>query len=151
MAMTTALYEKTSFPEEIEEGLIPEPSEGEIEQFKQQVSEWIKIDDQIRKLSIALRERRTHQKALGKKVQEFMIQHKYSNIDTKHGLIKSNCIDTPVPVKLTEVRTKVDQLDDSVKLSKKEIIEKFFEGERPTVKKQSLLRKVPKVSMHLDL
>jgi len=147
----TTLYEKESFPEENIEDLIPEPSENEIAQFKQQISEWIKIDDQIRKLSIALRERRTHQKALGKKVQEFMIQHKYSNIDTKHGVIKSNCLDVQLPIKLTEVRTKVEELDDSVKLSKKEIIEKFFEGERPTVKKQSLLRKVPKVSMHLDL
>jgi hypothetical protein len=149
--MTSILYDKSSFPEESVEELIPEPSEDEISQFKQQISEWIKIDEQIRKLSIALRERKTHQRALGKKVQEFMIQHKYTNIDTKLGIIKSNVVDVPVPVKLTDVRTKVDALDENVKLTKKEIIEKFFQGERPTVKKQSLTRKVPKVSMHLDL
>jgi hypothetical protein len=149
--MTSTLYDKSSFPEESVEELIPEPSEDEISQFKQQISEWIKIDEQIRKLSIALRERKTHQRALGKKVQEFMIQHKYTNIDTKLGIIKSNVVDVPVPVKLTDVRTKVDALDENVKLTKKEIIEKFFQGERPTVKKQSLTRKVPKVSMHLDL
>jgi hypothetical protein len=151
MAKNDVLYDKASFPEESVEKLIPEPSEEEIAQFKQQISEWIKIDEQIRKLAIALRERKTHQRALGKKVQEFMIQHKYTNIDTKLGIIKSNVADVPVPVKLVDVRTKVDALDDNVKLTKKEIIEKFFKGERPTVKKQSLSRKVPKVSMHLDL
>jgi hypothetical protein len=151
MSKNDVLYDKGSFPEESVEKLIPEPSEEEIAQFKQQISEWIKIDEQIRKLSIALRERKTHQRALGKKVQEFMIQHKYTNIDTKLGIIKSNVADVPVPVKLVDVRTKVDALDDNVKLTKKEIIEKFFKGDRPTVKKQSLSRKVPKVSMHLDL
>ena len=145
------LYDKNSFPNEQSDEPVNKPSTEDFAQFKQQVAEWIKIDDQIRKLSIALRERRTHQRALGKKIQDFMIKHKYDNLDTKHGLIQSNVKEVLQPIKLTDVRSKIEELDENEKLSKEQIIERFFEAERPTVKKQSLNRKIPKVSMHLDL
>lgn len=149
------LYDKASFPIENTSSQSEDPSvkpiSDEFAQFKQQVGEWIKIDDQIRKLSVALRERRTHQRALGKKIQEFMINHKYDNLDTRHGLIQSNVKEVAQPIKLTDVRTKIEELNDNEQLTKEQIIERFFEGERPTVKKQSLSRKIPKVSMHLDL
>ena len=145
------LYDKTSFPNENNNEPINKPSNEDFDQFKQQVAEWIKIDDQIRKLSIALRERRTHQKALGKKIQEFMIKNKYDNLDTKHGVIQSNVKEVLQQIKLTDIRSKIEELDETEKLSKEQIIERFFEAERPTVKKQSLHRKIPKVSMHLDL
>jgi seryl-tRNA synthetase len=149
------LYDKSSFPtRNNDEGgneEVVRPSEDDFAQFKQQVAEWIKIDDQIRKLSIAIRERKTHQRALGKKVQEFMVKNKYDNLDTKHGVIKSNVKEVAQPIKLAEVRTKIEELDDDTPLTKKELMEKLFEAERPVITKQSLLRKIPKVSMHLDL
>jgi len=145
-----ALYEKESFPEEPKEAIAPKPEE--LAQFKQQVAEWIKIDDQIRKLSIATRERRTHQRALGKKIQEFMILHKYDNLDlNRHGIIHSNIKQVTQPVKLNEIKTKIEELDSNTALTKEQLKEKFFNAERPTVRKQSLSRKIPKVSMHLDL
>ena len=145
------LYDKMSFPDEDNTKNVIKPSDEDFGQFKQQVSEWIKIDDQIRKLSIALRERRTHQRAMGKKIQEFMINHNYDNLDTRQGLIQSNVREVAVPIKLTDVRTKIEELEENESLTKEQIIERFFEIERPTVKKQSLLRKIPKVSIHLDL
>ena len=145
------LYDKESFSEEEVNTLIPPPNEDDINNFKQQVSEWIKLDEQTRKLAIAIRERKTHQRALGKKIQDFMVTHKYDNLNTQHGLIKSNVKDVSLPIKLTEIRNKIEELDEEEKLTKAEIIQRFFEVERPTVKKQSLQRKVPKVSMHLDL
>jgi len=147
------LYDEKSFEDREKEmrDLLPPPSEEDITNFKQQVSEWIKLDEQTKKLAIAIRERKTHQRALGKKIQDFMISHKYDNLNTQNGVIKSNVKDVVQPIKLSEIRNKIEELDENQKLTKAEIIEKFFDAERPKVKKQSLLRKVPKVSMHLDL
>ena len=39
-----------------------EPSEEELENFKNLVNEWFKYDDQIRKLQIAIKERKTYQR-----------------------------------------------------------------------------------------
>ena len=130
------LYDKSSFPSRNDGGgndEVVRPSEDDFAQFKQQVAEWIKIDDQIRKLSIAIRERKTHQRALGKKVQEFMVKNKYDNLDTKHGVIKSNVKEVAQPIKLAEVRTKIEELDDDTPLTKIELMDKLFETERTVI------------------
>jgi predicted nucleic acid-binding Zn-ribbon protein len=157
------LYE---FSQDIEEE-IPRPSEAETADFKQQVSEWLKLDDQVRKLNIAIRERRTHQRALSSKVQDFMIKYRYDNLNTTQGVIKSNVRSVKQPLKMTEVRIKLDEIfnefvngnvayteneESVVEYSKfKKLIEDIFETERPTVVKQSLKRTIPKVSMRLEL
>ena len=157
-----ALYE---FSQDIEEE-IPRPSEAETHDFKQQVSEWLKLDDQVRKLNIAIRERRTHQRALSSKVQDFMIKYKYDNLNTTQGVIKSNIRNVKQPLKMTEVRIKLDEIfngglsgltstdnEESVVeyLKLKKLIEDIFETERPTTEKHSLKRSIPKVSMRLEL
>jgi hypothetical protein len=149
--MTDQLYNIESFPEDALKEHIPDPSDEELILFKQQVAEWIKIDDQVRKLSIAIRERRVHQKTLSKKVQEFMIKNGYNNLNTQQGVIKSNVRDVKQPLKLNEIRIKIEELDESETLTKEQIIQRFFEIEREITQKQSLRRQIPKVSMNLDL
>jgi predicted nucleic acid-binding Zn-ribbon protein len=164
-AASEKLYKMSN--EEIDENL-PKPSAEETDLFKQQVAEWLKLDDQVRKLNIAIRERRTHQRALSTKVQEFMIKYKYDNLNTTQGVIKSNVRTVRQPLKLGDVRTKLDEMFNEVVIEStsgentlqdhsevytklKEMIEKIFDGERPTVVKQSLNRRIPKVSMSLEL
>lgn len=133
----------------------PKPSDEETVMFKQQVAEWLKLDDQVRKLNIAIKERRTHQKALTTKVQQFMIKYGYDNLNTNQGVIKSNVRTVRQPLKLGDVRCKIDELyatvDQSLQAPLRKIVEDIFEAERPTVTKQSLNRRIPKVSMSLEL
>lgn len=134
---------------------MPKPTDDETAMFKQQVAEWLKLDDQIRKLNIAVKERRTHQRALTTKVQEFMIKYGYDNLNTNQGVIKSNVRNVKQPLKLVDVRSKIDELSATVDVSLQEplrkIVEDIFEAERPTVMKQSLQRRIPKISMSLEL
>ena len=131
----------------------PVPSEEDTESFKGQVAEWLKLDDQIRKLNIAIRERRIHQRVLSGKVQQFMIKYKYDNLNTNQGIIKSNVREVKQPLKLNDVKSKLEDIlsNDSGTLNFKEAIMKIFEDERPTVTKQSLHRRIPKVCMSLEL
>ena len=143
-----SLYEEVADLLEEQETAPPTPEELEI--FKQQVAEWMKLDDSIRKLSVAIRERRVHQKALSTKVQEFMIKHGYDNLNTQQGRIRSNVRNVKQPLKLTDIRAKLLELGDQ-KLTGEEIIQRILDAERPTVEKQSLRRVVPKVSLSLDI
>ena len=131
------------------------PTDEETEGFKQQVSEWIKLDDQTRKLVCAIKERRTHQRALAKKIQEFMIKFGYDNLKTTQGVIKSNVRNVKQPITVNSIRTKLEEvLNDAEKLKDgdyKTLVSSIFEAERPTVVKQSLTRRIPKVSMSLDI
>lgn len=127
----------------------PPPTEDEMDDFKQKVAEWARMDDQIKKLSVATRERRVHQKALGAQIQEFMMRFRYDDLNTRSGIIRSNVRVVPVPLKLKDVRARL--LEVIGEEQGEEIIEKVFAGDRPLVEKRSLRRIVPKVSMSLDL
>ena len=131
------------------------PTDEETENFKQQVSEWIKLDDQTRKLVCAIKERRTHQRVLSKKIQEFMIKFGYDNLKTTQGIIKSNVRNVKQPITVNTIRSKLEEmLGDEEKIKGgdyKTLVTSIFEAERPTVIKQSLTRRIPKVSMSLDI
>jgi seryl-tRNA synthetase len=147
---TSGIYDEKSFNNSEDNVQLIQPTESELEEFKQQFSEWIKMDDQIRKLEIAMKERKTHKKALEKKVCEFMTKFKYDNLNTKHGQIKCNIKMIPQPVKYSKIKTTI--FDSN--MSPDEIIKglkNMIVSDVPKVKKENLRRIMPKVSMNLDL
>lgn len=125
------------------------PTEEEMDDFKQKVADWARMDDQIKKLSVAVRERRVHQKALGAQIQEFMMQFRYDDLNTRSGIIRSNVRVVAVPLKMKDVRARL--LEVIGEEHGEEIADKVFAAERPLVEKRSLRRIVPKVSMSLDI
>lgn len=139
------LYDPSTF-----EGgeIIDPPTDEELETFRQQVSEWSKLDDQVRKLGIAIRERRIHQRALTSKIQDFMFKHGYDNLNTNSGRIKASVRQVRQPLKLKDIREKILALHN---LSGEELVAQIFDAERPTVEKKALRRIMPKVSLSLDV
>ena len=122
------------------------PSEEELLEFRQQVDEWIKLDDQIRKLNVAVRERRTKQRSLAAIIQQFMIRHSYDNLSTNHGRIVSSVRVVKVPLKPAEVKSRLLQLQGP---AAEPLVQQLFEENRRTVERKSLRRVVQKVSLHL--
>lgn len=131
-----------------EEAPPTQPPPEELTEFKNMVSEWTKIDEQVKKLNIAMRERKIHQSALSTSIMEFMQKYGYDNLNTNQGKIVHNVRKVKQPLKLTEIKELILQNPD---LSAEELVHKIFDGERPTSTKQSIVRRVPKVSMHLDI
>lgn len=130
------------------------PSPEELAEFKAQVSEWVKIDDQIKKLRIAMRERMVHQKVLGSKIQSFMKKHNYDNLHTQQGRIRHQVREVKTALKITDVKEKlynVIQEDNRFDEETVKRIHDIFEAGRQIVKKESLKRDIPKVSLQIDL
>lgn len=125
-----------------------QPTDEELEEFRGRVSEWMKLDEQIKKLQVAVKERRTHQRALSNGIQSFMIIHGYDNLQTQKGKILSNVRQVKQPLKLGDIR---DRIINNGHLSGQELLEKIFEDDRPLVEKKSLRRVMPKISMHLEI
>lgn len=128
---------------------ISEPSNDEMEEFRQKIAEWTKIDDKMKRLSIALRECRIHHKALGSQIQEFMIKHEYNKVNTNSGRINSIVKNVPRALKLTEVREKILEYQG---LSGEDLIAKIFDdADRPMQERRSIRRTIPNVSMSLTI
>jgi len=106
------------------------------------------LDDVIRKLNVALRERRTHQRAFTTKIQAFMIKHKYDNLSTKHGNIISSVRVVKVPIKLAELReTFMAAANEKPGSDVDVLVRQAFEGGRPTKTVPTLRRVIPKVNL----
>lgn len=127
---------------------IVQPSDEELAEFKNRVSEWTKLDDQVRKLIIAVKERRTHQKALSEGIQQFMTKYGYDNLNTNYGRIVHSVRKVKQPIKLIEIRELITRENT---LKGDELIKLIFESERPVVEKQMIRRVIPKVSMSLEI
>ena len=124
------MEENSSIVEDIINEERTEPSAEELETFKNLVNDWFKYDDQIRKLKIAMKERKNYQRVLNNKIEEFMFNYKYNDLNTQHGRIK----------------TKIIQYNN---LSGEELLKRIFEEDRETVVKKNIKRIIPKVSLTL--
>jgi hypothetical protein len=124
----------------------PEPNEEELESFKNFVKDWFKYDDQIRKLSIAIKERRSYQKALNGKIQDFMFKFGYNDLNTQHGRLKANVKEVKMPIKLNDVK---DKILKNPELTGEELYNMIFNQERETIVKKHIKRIIPKVSLTL--
>lgn len=130
----------------VEEPTGPKPTPEELEEFKHQVAQWIHLDDQVRKLVVAVKERKTAMNALNPIIQAFMMKYNYDDLSTQSGKIRTTKRTVKAPIKMSEVKNKILELD-----SGDELVKKIFEAERPTMEKTSLRRIIPKVSLSLDI
>ena len=122
----------------------PEPTEDELDEFKNLVKDWFKFDDQIRKLEIAIKERKSYKKALNSKIQEFMFKYNYNDLNTQHGRIKTNSKEVKIPIKITDIKDKILKYRD---LSGEDLINQIFNEEREVILKQNIRRIIPRVSL----
>ena len=154
MSEEEPLYEDETETEDTEdevnaEGRAPKPTVDEMDDLRAQMAQWVHLDDQMRKLSVAMRERRTQQRALGAAIQTFMLKFKYDVLNTAAGpQIKTTTRKVKAPVKLADVRQKLVDLKGEGEGG--ELVKKIFD-ERPVFEKTSIRRIIPKVNMHLDL
>jgi hypothetical protein len=123
-----------------------EPCEEELETFKNLVNDWFKYDDQIRKLIIAIKERKNYQRVLNSKIQDFMFKFKYNDLNTQHGRIKTNVKEVKAPIKINDIKSKIIQYNE---LSGEELLKRIFEEDRETIVKKNIRRVIPKVSLTL--
>lgn len=134
--------------ESIDDYELEVPTDEELFDFKNMVAEWTRIDDQIRKLNIAVRERRVLQKSLGEKIQSFMKTYSYDTLNTKQGKIHHSVRKTKQPIKINDIK---EVLKENSHLTGEELLKEIFEKERPIIEKTSIRRVIPKVSMNLDI
>jgi hypothetical protein len=126
-----------------------EPTTEEMDIFKNLVNDWFKFDDAIRKLKIAIRERKTLQQVLNNKIQDFMFKYNYNDLNTQNGRLKTNVKNVQKPVNIKEVR---EIINNNKNLTGEELLNMIFNNEnRPVVVKKSIKRIIPKVSMSLDI
>ena len=114
-----------------------EPTAEEMDTFKNLVADWFKYDDAIRKLKIAIRERKTLQQVLNNKIEDFMFKYDYNDLNTQNGRLKTNVKNVYKPINIKEVR---EIINNNKHLTGEELLAKIFnKDEREMVVKNVIL------------
>jgi hypothetical protein len=81
---------------------------------------------------------------LNNKIEEFMFNYKYNDLNTQDGRIKTNVKECIVPIKMNDIKTKIIQFKE---LSGEELLKRIFDEDRQTIVKKNIKRIIPKVSL----
>tara|TARA_Y100000361_G_C11016804_1_gene267324 strand:+ start:71 stop:568 length:498 start_codon:yes stop_codon:yes gene_type:complete len=113
-------------------------NEALLEEFKDNVKQWLELDNQLKRLAAASKERRKKKTDINLKILEFMGKFNIEDLNTKDGIIRYRKTYVKEPLSQKTIKTKLEELfkDDQENFDK---IEKIF-TDREKVEKTSLRR-----------
>jgi DNA repair ATPase RecN len=114
------------------------PTESDLEEFRKYVTHYIDIDNDIKKLKGALRDRNSVKNELTSYIIKFMVKFNIEDLNTKQGKIRYNVKKQKAPLSQKTIKEKLEELHNP-SISCKELTEKIFDN-RSTVEKHSLRR-----------
>jgi hypothetical protein len=121
-----------------------QPSEEELEDFKNKINEWCKIDDQIKKLSIAIKERKKMQNALNSYIKDFMFKFNYHDVNVNNCRITAKKKEYLRPISVNDMKKNILE---NKNLSGDDLINVIFDPEKREKKqKETIKRILPRIS-----
>lgn len=116
-----------------------QPTPEELEDFKNKVNEWCKVDDQIKRLMIGIRERKKMQQALDVYIKDFMFTYNFHHVNVNNSKISARKKEYLSPITVNDVKRNIIENNN---LSGEELINFIFDPERREKKKKKLLKEL---------
>lgn len=129
-----------------------QPSQEDINDFRNKITEYLKLDEQICKLRIAIRERKTLQNALNLYIKDFMFKYNYNDVSIKDQnnndtKIKARQKEVLIPLKISDIKSK---MIDNKNITVEEFLEKYVNN-REKITKNTLRKSTQRILPNLSL
>jgi hypothetical protein len=113
-------------------------NEALLEEFKGHVKDWLELDNQLKRLAAAAKERRKRKNDINLKILEFMGRFNIEDLNTKEGIIRYRKTYVKEPLTQKTIKTKLEELfkNDQDIFEK---VQRIF-TEREKIEKASLRR-----------
>ena len=86
-------------------------NEGELNEFKSQLKQWLTIDEEINKHETKIKElKKLKNKILQPQITAFMVNHNVKDVNTQTGKIRCNEIRLKKPLNKTNIRNNLSQV-----------------------------------------
>ena len=115
------------------------PENITLEEFKNYVKKWLEIDNMIKKVQEALKEKRMLRDKLSQVITGFMCKYNIEDLNTKEGRIRCRVSQVKAPLNKRVIKEKITDYFKNDENKKEEFIQKVYE-ERDKVEKVSLRR-----------
>jgi len=119
--------------------IIPTPTQGELDDFKNLVNLWLEHDLAIEKLQVAIRERNKAKVALMPRILTFMSRYNIEDLNTKQGVLRYKVTQVKVPISQAEIKSRIAENIAKGVRSADEFNQNVFDN-RQVVEKHSLKR-----------
>tara|TARA_Y100000389_G_scaffold128022_1_gene125369 strand:- start:3438 stop:3860 length:423 start_codon:yes stop_codon:yes gene_type:complete len=116
-----------------------QPSEEDLDDFKNKINEWCKMDDQIKKLMIAVKERKKLQQALNVYIKEFMFKYNYQDVNVNNCRITAKKKQYLSPLSVNDMKKNILE---NKNLSGDELINVIFDPEKRVKKEKETIRRI---------
>ncbi len=95
-------------------------NEGELNEFKSQLKQWLTIDEEINKYEKKIKELKDlKKKILEPQITNFMVNHNVKDVNTQIGKIRCNERKTKKPLNKSNIRNNLSQvITDNTKIDK---------------------------------
>lgn len=124
-----------------ETNLVEVPDNNALEEFKHQVKMWMEMDNQLKKLSQVLKEKRNVQKLLTEKILAFMQRYNIEDLNTHDGKLRYKVSYSKPVVKKVDIKQKLINYFEHDKDTAQKIVQAVFEDNTQNkVEKVSLRR-----------
>jgi hypothetical protein len=85
-------------------------NEALLDEFKTHVKDWLELDNQLKRLEAAAKERRNKKNAINLKILEFMGRFNIEDLNTKEGIIRYKKTYVKEPLSQKTIKTKLEEL-----------------------------------------
>ena len=121
-------FDETNIPENIT-----------LEEFKNYVKKWLEVDNMIKKVQEALKEKKKYRDKLSNVISQFMCKYNIEDLNTKEGRIRCKVSTVKTPVSKKVIQEKISDFFKNDSNKKDEFLTTVFE-DRPVKEKVSLRR-----------
>ncbi len=118
--------------------VVDAPSQDELDDFKNHVRIWMEVDNSIKKMQTAIKERNVAKTMLSQKILTFMAKFNIEDLNTKEGVLRYRVTQVKAPISQTAIKTKLTENYDP-RLTADELSSKIFDN-RQVMEKHSLRR-----------
>lgn len=132
--------------------LVEVPSSEELDDFKNQVRMWLELDNALRKLKAAVKERMVAKRDLTDRIIDFMGRYNIEDLNTRDGKLRYKVVRVKEPLTQSiikeRLREKIEAGEAAQDANPDDVVDKVFQ--RGNTMQKAVLKRLKRRSAQLD-
>ena len=131
--------------------IVEVPNNEELNDFKNQVRLWLELDNMLKKLKAAVKERQVAKKELTERILEFMGKYNIEDLNTRDGKLRYKVVNVKEPLTQNVIKTRIKEKiesGDAAAADPDEVVDQVFQREQ--VSQKIVLKRLGRRSMQVS-
>ena len=132
--------------------IVEVPTNEELEDFKNQVRIWLELDNTLRKLKAAVKERQAAKRELTDRILDFMGRYNIEDLNTRDGKLRYKVVSVKEPLTQNVIKSRIKEKIQSGSVSDTDpdvVVADVFE--RSGTVKKAVLKRLKRRSARMDV